>query len=413
MTMLMITNPTLITNENFNDVSKGLPLVARAVIKAVIGLKYGTLTLQWPNGSASQIVGKNAGANAIINLKSYDLATRVIKRGDVGVGESYMDEQWDSPDVTAVLKLFCDNTHMMIAQQRNLFSSFFLKLLSWRNENTQKGSKRNIAAHYDLGNNFYKQWLDPSMTYSSALYKDGQMSLQDAQNEKYANLVRQTGISADDHVLEIGCGWGGFAEFAAREVGCSIKALTISREQFDFAQERIFKAGLNDKVDIAFQDYRDETGTYDRIASIEMFEAVGEKYWPTYFETLSKCLKPEGTAGLQIITIQEKLFESYRKKTDFIQRYIFPGGMLPTPTILKDLAKKSGMNFSKEDIFGHDYADTLVDWRKSFQAAWPNIQPMGFDQRFKRMWEFYMHYCEAGFRSENIDVRQMVFRRST
>ena len=409
----MITNPTLITNENFNDVSKGLPLVARAVIKAVIGLKYGTLTLQWPNGSASQIVGKNAGVNAIINLKSYDLATRVIKRGDVGVGESYMDEQWDSPDVTAVLKLFCDNTHMMIAQQRNLFSSFFLKLLSWRNENTQKGSKRNIAAHYDLGNNFYKQWLDPSMTYSSAIYKDGQMSLQDAQNEKYANLVRQTGISADDHVLEIGCGWGGFAEFAAREVGCSIKALTISREQFDFAQERIFKAGLNDKVDIAFQDYRDETGSYDRIASIEMFEAVGEKYWPTYFETLSKCLKPEGTAGLQIITIQEKLFESYRKKTDFIQRYIFPGGMLPTPTILKDLAQHNGMGFSKEDIFGHDYADTLVEWRKSFQAAWPNIQPMGFDQRFKRMWEFYMHYCEAGFRSENIDVRQMVFRRST
>ena len=407
----MITNPTLITNENFNDVSKGLPLVARAVIKAVIGLKYGTLTLQWPNGSASQIVGKNAGVNAIINLKSYDLATRVIKRGDVGVGESYMDEQWDSPDVTAVLKLFCDNTHMMIAQQRNLFSSFFLKLLSWRNENTQKGSKRNIAAHYDLGNNFYKQWLDPSMTYSSAIYKDGQMSLHDAQNEKYANLVRQTGISADDHVLEIGCGWGGFAEFAAREVGCSIKALTISREQFDFAQERIFKAGLNDKVDIAFQDYRDETGTYDRIASIEMFEAVGEKYWPTYFETLSKCLKPEGTAGLQIITIQEKLFESYRKKTDFIQRYIFPGGMLPTPTILKDLAQQNGMGFSKEDIFGHDYADTLVEWRKSFQAAWPNIQPMGFDQRFKRMWEFYMHYCEAGFRSENIDVRQMVFMR--
>ncbi len=407
----MITNPTLITNENFNDVSKGLPLVARAVIKAVIGLKYGTLTLQWPNGSASQIVGKNAGVNAIINLKSYDLATRVIKRGDVGVGESYMDEQWDSPDVTAVLKLFCDNTHMMIAQQRNLFSSFFLKLLSWRNENTQKGSKRNIAAHYDLGNNFYKQWLDPSMTYSSAIYKDGQMSLHDAQNEKYANLVRQTGISADDHVLEIGCGWGGFAEFAAREVGCSIKALTISREQFDFAQERIFKAGLNDKVDIAFQDYRDETGTYDRIASIEMFEAVGEKYWPTYFETLSKCLKPEGTAGLQIITIQEKLFESYRKKTDFIQRYIFPGGMLPTPTILKDLAQQNGMDFSKEDIFGHDYANTLVEWRKSFQAAWPNIQPMGFDQRFKRMWEFYMHYCEAGFRSENIDVRQMVFMR--
>ena len=413
MTMTMITNPTLITSENVNDASKGLPLVARTLIKAVIDLQYGALTIQWPNGSASQIVGNQPGVNAIIKLKSYDLATRIIKRGDVGVGESYLDDQWDSPDVTAVLKLICDNTHLRIAHKRNALSGLLLKFLSWRNENTHKGSKRNIAAHYDLGNNFYQHWLDPSMTYSSAIYKDGQMSLQDAQNEKYANLVRQTGISADDHVLEIGCGWGGFAEFAAREVGCSIKALTISQEQFDFAQERIFKAGLNDKVDIAFQDYRDEAGTYDRIASIEMFEAVGEKYWPTYFETLSKCLKPQGTAGLQIITIQEKLFEGYRKNTDFIQRYIFPGGMLPTPTILKDLAQKSGMHFSKEDIFGHDYADTLVDWRKSFQAAWPNIQPMGFDQRFKRMWEFYMHYCEAGFRSENIDVRQMVFRRFT
>lgn len=413
MTMPMIKNPTLITSENINAASKGLPLVARALVKAVIGLQYGTLTIQWPNGSASQIVGNKPGVNAIITLKSYDLATHVIKRGDVGVGESYMDDQWDSPDVTAVLKLICDNTHMMVGQKRSFFSGLVLKFLSWRNENTHKGSKRNIAAHYDLGNAFYKQWLDPTMTYSSAIYKTKQMSLQDAQNEKYANLIRQTGIGSEDHVLEIGCGWGGFAEFAAREVGCRVKALTISQEQFDFAKERIFKAGLNEKVDIVFQDYRDEAGTYDRIASIEMFEAVGEKYWPTYFETLSKCLKPEGTAGLQIITIKEELFKSYRANTDFIQRYIFPGGMLPTPTILKELAENNQMRFLKEDIFGHDYADTLVEWRKAFQAAWPNIQPMGFDRRFKRMWEFYMHYCEAGFRAENIDVRQMVFNRPT
>ncbi|MEP3178798.1 MAG: cyclopropane-fatty-acyl-phospholipid synthase family protein [Lentilitoribacter sp.] len=409
--MPMITNPTLITNENIKDASKGLPLVARTLVKAVIDLQYGALTIQWPNGSASQIVGNQPGANAIIKLKSYDLAARVIKRGDVGVGESYIDDQWDSPDVTAVLKLICDNAHIRITHKRNALSGLLLKFLSWRNENTHKGSKRNIAAHYDLGNAFYKQWLDPTMTYSSAIYKDRQMSLHDAQNEKYANLIRQTGIGSDDHVLEIGCGWGGFAEFSAREVGCKVKGLTISQEQFDFAKERIFKAGLNDKVDIVFQDYRDETGTYDRIASIEMFEAVGEKYWPTYFDTLNKRLKPEGTAGLQIITIKEELFKAYRAKTDFIQRYIFPGGMLPTPTILKDLAQKNGMSFSNEDIFGHDYADTLVEWRKSFQTAWPKIQPMGFDRRFKRMWEFYMHYCEAGFRSENIDVRQMVFKR--
>ena len=407
----MIKNPTLITSENFKDASKHLPIIARAAVNALVHLKYGTLTIQWPNGSASQIIGKEPGASATINLKSFDLAKRVFKNGDVGVGESYMDDQWDSPDVTAVLKLFCENTHMMIARRRNFFSGIFLKLLSWRNENTQKGSKRNIAAHYDLGNEFYSRWLDPSMTYSSAIYKDAQMSLVDAQNEKYANLVRQTGIGENDHVLEIGCGWGGFAEFAAKEVGCKVTGLTISQEQHDFAKERIFKAGLNDKVDIAFRDYRDEAGSYDRIASIEMFEAVGEKFWPTYFDTLKGRLKPGGSAGLQIITIKEHLFERYCMTTDFIQRYIFPGGMLPTPTILKNLADEHGLSFQKEDVFGHDYADTLVEWRKQFQAAWPEIVPLGFDHRFKRMWEFYLHYCEAGFRSENIDVRQMVFAR--
>lgn len=410
----MIENPILITNENLKDVSKGLPLVARAAMKALVHLKYGTLIIQWPNGSASQIIGKEPGVTATIILKSYDLATRVFKNGDVGVGESYMDGQWDSPDVTAVLKLFCDNTqNTMIAKRRNFVSSMLLKLLSWRNQNTQKGSKRNIAAHYDLGNDFYKQWLDPTMTYSSALYTNKQMSLQEAQNAKYANLAKQTGIMETDHVLEIGCGWGGFAEFAAREVGCKVTGLTISEEQLNFAQERIFKAGLNEKVDIVFRDYRDETNQYDRIASIEMFEAVGEKYWPTYFDTLSNCLKPGGTAGLQIITIKDELFENYRANLDFIQRYIFPGGMLPPPDILKNLATERGLAFRGEDIFGHDYADTLAEWRKMFQAAWPTISPMGFDKRFKRMWEFYMHYCEAGFRSENIDVRQMVFGRTS
>ncbi|MGL5136124.1 MAG: class I SAM-dependent methyltransferase, partial [Beijerinckiaceae bacterium] len=212
--------------------------------------------------------------------------------------------------------------------------------------------------------------------------------------------------------LEIGCGWGGFAEFAAREMNCRVTGLTISKEQFDFAQKRIFEAGLNEKVEIKLQDYRDEKGTYDRIASIEMFEAVGEKWWPTYFRQLSERLKPGGTAALQIITIQEKFWDSYRSEIDFIRRYIFPGGMLPTPKRLEEQSAAQGLKLTGERVFGHDYADTLAAWRMSFRHSWPELTKLGFDEPFRRLWEYYYAYCEAGFRSENIDVRQLVYARA-
>ena len=211
-------------------------------------------------------------------------------------------------------------------------------------------------------------------------------------------------------MLEIGCGWGGFAEFAAREVGCRVTGLTISREQLDYARERIHKAGLSEKVELKFQDYRDETGQYDRIASIEMFEAVGEKYWPTFFSKVKECLKPGGTAGLQIITIEEEGFKLYRRRPDFIQRYVFPGGMLPTPTILKNLGAEHGLSFLRERVFPQDYARTLAEWRGRFVQSWEKIVPLGFDERFRKLWEFYLHYCEAGFRAEYIDVRQVVYK---
>lgn len=402
-------NTILVTRENAKSVGKHLPLLARTVMNMLLNLKYGSLTVKWPNKKVTCIEGKLPGSNAYINLKSFDLPKRVVQSGDVGVAESYMEHQWDSPDVTAVLRLFCENDHLMIAQQRNFVSGLLLRFIRWRNANTRRGSKRNISAHYDLGNEFYERWLDPSMTYSSAIFEDKDMNLKDAQQAKYANLARQIQIGANDHILEIGCGWGGFAEYVAKELGCNITGLTISREQFEYSQKRIFEAGLNEKVDIVFRDYREERNQYDRIASVEMFEAVGEKYWPTYFDTLKTCLKPGGSAGLQVITIQDRLFEKYRASTDFIQRYIFPGGMLPTPQIMNKLGYERGFSLTAERIFGHDYADTLVEWRKSFQNAWPEIVPLGFDDRFKRMWEFYLHYCEAGFRSENIDVRQMVF----
>jgi cyclopropane-fatty-acyl-phospholipid synthase len=248
------------------------------------------------------------------------------------------------------------------------------------------------------------------MTYSSAMFAHGANDLEGAQAAKYRSLARDTGIAAGDHVLEIGCGWGGFAEFAAREIGCRVTGLTISKEQHTFARERIARAGLSDKVDIKLQDYRDETGKYDRIASIEMFEAVGEKYWPVFFGKVKDCLKAGGTAGMQIITINERAFQIYRKRPDFIQRYVFPGGMLPTPSILRSLGAQHGLSHLRECAFPQDYARTLAEWRERFWASWERIVPLGFDERFKRLWEFYLHYCEAGFRAEYIDVRQVIYR---
>ena len=282
----------------------------------------------------------------------------------------------------------------------------------WLQSNSRRQAKKNISYHYDLGNDFYGLWLDDTMTYSSALFQTGQESLETAQTAKYASMVDEMGAVAGDHVLEIGCGWGGFAEYAAKERGLKVTGLTISREQHDFATARMERLGLSDRVEIKMQDYGDETGQYDGIASIEMFEAVGEKYWPTYFEKVSDCLKPGGKAGLQIITIQDQMFEDYRSGTDFIQRYIFPGGMLPPPGKLAEIGKSLGLDLKDQKIFGQDYARTLLEWRQRFRTAWPQIRPMGFDERFKRLWEFYLHYCEAGFRAGNIDVRQLVYEKA-
>ena len=277
--------------------------------------------------------------------------------------------------------------------------------------NTKRQSRRNISAHYDLGNEFYGLWLDKSMTYSSAIYEDGANSLEAAQAAKYKSLVDHTGIGDGDRVLEIGCGWGGFAEYVAKNTNARVTGLTISQEQFEFASARIQKAGLGEKVELKLQDYRDETGVYDKIASIEMFEAVGEKYWPVYFGKLRDCLTQGGKAGLQIITIADRSYGIYRSRPDFIQRYVFPGGMLPSPSILSKLAADAGLTEHPPRVFPQDYARTLAEWRDNFWDAWERIARLGFDERFRRMWEFYLHYCEAGFRSQNIDVRQVFYAK--
>lgn len=402
----------LVTRENVKEATAALPRITRAAVRFATGLEAGSLSIRLPEGETFKIVGNDPGPSAEIIIHDHNFASRLFKLGDIGVAEGYMAEEWSSPDVTRFLELFCINQGLIsTAIENRLGVKLFLKLRGWLNRNTRRGSRKNISAHYDLGNAFYKQWLDPTMTYSSAVFESGQEDLSTAQIQKYRALATQAGFETADEVLEIGCGWGGFAEFAAKEIGCNVTALTISQEQFDFAKERVFKAGLNEKVNIKFQDYRDEIGQYDRIASIEMFEAVGEEYWPVFFDRMKACLKPGGTAGLQIITIQDRFFEAYRSEMDFIRRYIFPGGMLPSPLILKSLGDQAELQMVSERVFGHDYARTLKIWRERFDEAWPSISPLGFDQRFKHLWRYYLHYCEAGFRSENIDVRQLVFAR--
>lgn len=406
--------PIVLSEDNLRTQLKGTPRLARMAANLAVKIRYGTLDITFPDGRMFRINGTEPGPDGVLKIHNWKFFTMAVKGGDVGVGEAFMAGYWSSPDVTTFLEIFALNQASTLEALRGRpLTRLLLSLRHWLNANTKSGSKRNISAHYDLGNAFYQEWLDPSMTYSSAIFSNETNSLEQAQAEKYASLVRQTGIEPGHSVLEIGCGWGGFAEHVAKTVGANVRGLTISREQYDYARERIFKAGLNEKVEIVFQDYRDEKGVYDRIASIEMFEAVGEKYWPTYFEKVSDCLKPGGKAGLQIITIQDQMFEDYRSGTDFIQRYIFPGGMLPPPGKLAEIGKSLGLDLKDQKIFGQDYARTLLEWRQRFRTAWPQIRPMGFDERFKRLWEFYLHYCEAGFRAGNIDVRQLVYEKAT
>ena len=386
------------------------PYAVRQAFALATRIEAGSLDVRMPDGCIFRTTGASPGPQATMIVRDLDFA-RSLARGDIGVADSFLRGQWESPDLTKFLELFCVNQPMIAKLMEGRPMIRFLQMAHhWLNRNTRSGSRRNIHAHYDLGNRFYASWLDGTMTYSAGIFEETR-DLAAAQTRKYAALAEKTAIGADHHVLEIGCGWGGFAEYAASNIGCRVTGLTISREQYDFARKRIFEAGLNEKVDIRLQDYRDETGLYDRIASIEMFEAVGEEYWPAYFRQLRERLKPGGLAGLQVITIEESLFARYRRELDFIRRYVFPGGMLPTGTIMRDLGSKVGLALSAERVFGPDYALTLVHWRERFRAAWPNLMKLGFDERFRRLWEYYLAYCEAGFRAGTIDVRQMVFTR--
>ncbi|MDO9440931.1 MAG: cyclopropane-fatty-acyl-phospholipid synthase family protein [Beijerinckiaceae bacterium] len=398
---------------NVAAISEPYPFAVRQAFKFATHLENGSLDVSMPDGATFRFQGARPGPEAQMIIHDLGFARRLAKGGEIGIAEAFLSGEWESPNLTHFLELFCVNQPVIarLLDGKPLVR-FFQLVRHWLNRNTRSGSRRNIHAHYDLGNKFYGAWLDKTMTYSSALFTGANSDLAAAQTEKYRALAQQIGLAPEHHVLEIGCGWGGFAEFAGREIGCRVTGLTISQEQYDFALQRIQAAGLADRVEIKMLDYRDETGTFDRIASIEMFEAVGEEYWPTYFRQLRDRLTPTGVAGLQVITIQDALFKSYKNELDFIRRYVFPGGMLPTPTIMRDMGARYGLSLSAEHAFGLDYATTLSHWRDRFRKAWPQLMPLGFDEQFRRLWEYYLSYCEAGFRAGTIDVRQMIFAKS-
>ena len=390
------------------DGQSDLPRYFAAAFSMAGKLNRGRIDFRLEDGRVFRVDGPNPGPVAEIEVHNPDVFARLVREGDLGFADAYLEGWWSTPDLQA----FMDVIH---ADNDDVYDSFgglqimrlYERLRHWMNQNTKEQAKKNISAHYDLGNDFYALWLDDTMTYSSAIFETGQESLENAQTAKYASMVDQLGAKPGDHVLEIGCGWGGFAEYAAKERGLRVTCLTISQEQFDYAVARMERMGLSDKVEIKLQDYRDETGVYDGIASIEMFEAVGEKYWPAYFDTVKNRLKPGANATLQIITIEDKRFEIYRKGVDFIQKYIFPGGMLPSPSVLRKEVEKAGLSVMKSIEFGESYSQTLRRWHDTFNERWDEVSLLGFDGRFRRMWNFYLTSCAAGFHAGSIDVTQI------
>jgi len=400
---------TPLTRSGFAAATSGLPFLLRRLLAIGLRIEAGRLTVVAPDGRRLVFGGARPGPQAQMTIVDAGLARRVFLQGEIGFAEAFCDGAFDTPDLGALLTLFAVNRR---EGERVVDEPWPLRLLRRLREaarrNTREGARRNIADHYDLGEAFYAAWLDPTMTYSSAVFATGAADLEAAQAEKHRLLAEATGIRPGERVLEIGCGWGSFAIWAARTLQCRVTALTISRAQHAHAARAIAEAGLEHRIDLRFEDYRDVEGTFDRIVSIEMFEAVGEAYWDAFFETMKARLRPGGRAGLQLITINDRRYEAYRGQVDFIRRHVFPGGMLPSDAVVDALCAEHGMAMISDRRFTEDYARTLREWRGRFEAAWPLIAPLGFDARFRRMWTYYLAYCEVGFATRNTDVRQIV-----
>ncbi|MCC0078772.1 MAG: class I SAM-dependent methyltransferase [Rhodobacter sp.] len=398
----------LTTTEGQSD----LPRYFKPVFAQLRRMTYGRLDIVLPDGRRFRAQGSDPGQAAEVRVHNPDAFARLIREGDLGFADAYIDGWWSTPDLQAMMDVvFKDNPALLDEFTGMALVRTYERVRHWLRGNSRKQARKNIAYHYDLGNDFYSLWLDDSMTYSSALFRTGQESLERAQEQKYEALVDSLGLKAGDHVLEIGCGWGGFAEYAAGKRGLKVTGLTISQAQHDFAVERMRRAGLSDKVQIKLQDYRDEAGRYDGIASIEMFEAVGEKYWPAYFNTVRDRLKDGARATIQVITVPDERFATYRKNVDFIQKYIFPGGMLISPARFAQEAQKAGLGWLSSIEFGESYSQTLRRWHETFTETWDRIQTLGYDARFKRMWDFYLTSCAGAFHTGICDVTQITLRR--
>ncbi len=401
-------------------IPQGTPAAARTVLRLLHNLRHGSLTLQLPDGSMQRF-GEGDLPHATLSLHNWKVCSAALKSGDIGFAETYIAGDWSTPNLVELLRVLAKNR----AEVDNVIFGSWAGRLVYRikhllNRNTRTNSQKNIHAHYDLGNAFYRLWLDETMNYSSAWFNgDYSQPMPAAQNAKVRRALQQARVKPGDRVLEIGCGWGALAEMAAVELGAHVTGVTLSTEQLASARERLLRLGVpgtsdgtRPACDLRLQDYRDiADAPFDAICSIEMVEAVGREYWPTYFATVARLLKPGGHACIQSIVIDDALFDRYVNSTDFIQQYIFPGGCLPCPREFRRQAEAAGLEVVEELAFGHDYAETLKRWREAFMARRAEVLQKGFDERFNLIWEFYLAYCEAAFSEENIDVVQYTLRK--
>lgn len=390
-----------------------LSTIAAWVGKRLVGRpKHGAVTVTFPNGKSRTFGDPSTGVHASLVLRNFKVLRQTLQRGTVGFAQSYIDGDVEIEDLTALFRYFLQNREVLDSGDNSWYGRAAQDITyHLSRHNSKEGSKKNISEHYDLGNDFYAEWLDPSMTYSSALFTSDDQSLIDAQHTKYRRVAELAGVQAGHRVLEIGCGWGGFAETAAKDFGAEVYGITLSAEQLKYANERMQRQGLDNLATLHFEDYRDTRGEFDHVASIEMIEAVGEEHWPSYFQTVHDRLKPGGTAAIQAITIGEQDFLDYRARPDFIQRFIFPGGMLLTKTAMKEQGDKVGLVLENVETFRLSYARTLKLWRERFLDRWADIKTLGYTEEFRRKWVYYLSYCEAGFAEGSIDVGIYQYRR--
>lgn len=387
---------------------QGTPAAARTALRLLQRLQHGSLTVQLPDGALHHF-GDGHGPAAAMTLRNWQVCRAALKSGDIGFAESYIAGDWTTPNLTELLKVFLANRqHVDDVIYGSWAGRLLYRIKHLLNRNTRHNSQKNIHAHYDLGNAFYELWLDDTMNYSSAWFEAGPaQDMRSAQHAKVRRALRMARVQPGDRVLEIGCGWGALAEMSTTEFQARLTGVTLSTEQLDFARRRMQALGVPDRADLRLQDYRDiDDGPYDAVCSIEMVEAVGREYWPTYFSAIERLLKPGGRACIQSIVIDDALFERYIGSTDFIQQYIFPGGCLPCPREFRQAAEAAGLRVEDSFAFGQDYAETLRRWRERFLAQRSQIQQLGFDERFMHIWEFYLAYCEAGFSMGSIDLVQ-------